>query len=212
MDQTRWLTDAEQHIWRTYLLGAAELFERLDCALRPYGVSLNEYSILVCLSEVEGHRLRMSELADGVHQSRSRLTHTINRMEAAGRVRRTTCGSDRRGVWAELTDEGYELLRQAAPAHVESVRRHFVDIAGSSDFAALGRIFDTVLDSPRDDGTRPPKTLIPLAPCPEDDEDDDAPMLVGQTIETGRRDDSAAGARGNGDRDAADRRVGAGSH
>lgn len=168
MEDTRWLSDAEQHIWRTYLLGAAELLERLDSALRPYDVSLNEYSILVCLSEVEGNRLRMSELADAVHQSRSRLTHTIARMELDGRVRRTTCGVDRRGVWAELTPEGLALLDRAAPAHVASVRRHLVDAAGAGDFAVLGRVFDAVLDTPRDDGSLAPKNLIPVAPGPID--------------------------------------------
>ncbi len=187
MEQTRWLSDAEQHIWRTYLLGAAELLERLDSALRPYDVSLNEYSILVCLSEVDGHRLRMSELADAVHQSRSRLTHTVSRMEQDGRVRRTTCGADRRGVWAELTAEGSALLERAAPAHVASVRRHLVDAAGPQDFAVLGRVFDAVLDTPRDDGSLAPKNLIPLAPCPVDEDGTNASAAGSSPLGGSRR-------------------------
>jgi len=160
------LSESEQRVWRTYLLGAAELLERLDTALRPFGLTLNEYSILVCLSESPDRRLRMSELADAVHQSPSRLTHTISRMELAGRVERTTCGADRRGVWAQLTDAGMKLLEDAAPAHVASVRRHFVDAAGPDDFAALGRVFDAVLDTPRDNGTMAPRQLLRVAPSP----------------------------------------------
>lgn len=166
MDELKWLTDEQQRVWRTYLLGGAELLERLDAALRPFDLSLNEYSVLVCLQESPEQRLRMSELADAVHQSRSRLTHTINRMEAAGRVERTTCGADRRGVWAQLTERGLALLTEAAPAHVASVRRHFVDASRPEDFAALGRVFDAVLDTPRDDGQMAPRQLLRVAPTP----------------------------------------------
>lgn len=173
MNDTRWLSEAEQRIWRTYLMGGAELLERMDVALRPFDLSLNEYSILVCLSESPDRRLRMSELADAVHQSRSRLTHTITRMEAAGRVTRSSCGADRRGVWAGLTDVGEALLDEAAPAHVASVRRHFVDAGGPEDFEALGRVFDAVLDTPRDDGRLAPRQLLRVAPCPTDDGSDE---------------------------------------
>lgn len=159
MSETRWLSESEQRIWRTFLLGYAELLDRLDVALRPHGLSVHEYSILVCLSETPDRRMRMSDLADAVHQSRSRLTHTITRMEKAGRVVRTTCGADRRGVWAQLTETGAELLDLAAPAHVESVRRHFVDVTGPDDLAAVGRAFGAILDTPRDDGTAVPKVL-----------------------------------------------------
>lgn len=178
MSEPQWLSDSEQRIWRTYLLGAAELWERLDLALRPFKLSLNEYSILVCLSEGPDQRLRMSELADAVHQSRSRLTHTITRMEVAGLVRRQASNSDRRGVWAELTDEGRGLLRECAPKHVESVRKHFVQPAGPDDWEALGRVFDAMLDTPRDDGTMAPRHFTLVAPTPTsepDEEPDDQP-------------------------------------
>lgn len=184
MSETRWLNDSEQRIWRTYLLGAAELWERLDLALRPFKLSLNEYSILVCLSEGPDQRLRMSELADAVHQSRSRLTHTISRMEDAGLVRRTASRSDRRGVWAELTPQGVKLLEESASAHVESVRRHLIDPAGPADWEALGRVFESLLDTPRDDGTMTPRHFTLVAPTPtaesdaEADTDPDEPACV----------------------------------
>lgn len=174
MSETRWLNESEQRIWRTYLLGAAELWERLDHALRPFNLSLNEYSILVCLSEGPDQRLRMSELADAVHQSRSRLTHTISRMEDAGLVQRTASRSDRRGVWAELTSEGIQLLEESASAHVESVRRHFIDPAGSADWEALGRVFEGLLDTARDDGTMTPRHFTLVAPTPTSEPDDES--------------------------------------
>ena len=147
-DAPRWLTAEQQRVWRAYLLGSARLSERLDVDLRQFGIDLAEYEILVCLEEVEGQRLRMSELADAVHQSRSRLTHTIARMERSELVVRTTCPTDRRGVWAQLTEPGLDLLRTAAPSHVAAVRRNFVEAIGPEDYAALGRAFDAVLAVP----------------------------------------------------------------
>jgi DNA-binding MarR family transcriptional regulator len=141
----RWLNSEQQRVWRAYLLGSALLQERIDADLRPFGLDRAEYEILVVLSESEDQRLRMAELADAVHQSRSRLTHTISRMETAGLVKRTSCPTDRRGVWAELTAEGFELIKQAAPTHVETVRRNFVEVMSEEDYAAVGRAFTAVI-------------------------------------------------------------------
>lgn len=143
--QARWLTKDQQRIWRSYLLGSARLSERLDADLRQFGIDLGEYEILVCLEEAPDRQLRMSELADAVHQSRSRLTHTVARMEQSGLVSRISCPSDRRGVWAQLTDAGFDLLKTAAPSHVQAVRTNFVEAMAPADFEALGRAFDAVL-------------------------------------------------------------------
>lgn len=123
--------------------------ERINADLAQYGLDVAEWEILVNLSEVEGRRMRMSDLADSVHQSRSRLTHTITRMEKSDLVRRTSCPKDRRGVWAELTDEGMALIVRAAPGHVETVRQNFVDAMTSDDYAAVGRAFAAVIDAGR---------------------------------------------------------------
>lgn len=146
----RWLTNDQQHAWRAYLLGSAVLSERLDAQLREHGLDLAEYEILVTLSEAADRQLRMAELADAVHQSRSRLTHTVTRMEKRGLIERTTCPVDRRGVWANLTDAGYRLLEEAAPSHVECVRRNFVDAVDDDTLAAIGRAFRAVVEVPQD--------------------------------------------------------------
>ncbi len=143
--QARWLDSEQQRIWRTYLLGVARIDEHLDNDLRRHGLDLAEYEILVCLEESPDRRLRMSELAAAVHQSRSRLTHTVSRMEKRGLVSRDSCPSDRRGVWAQLTPAGFELLASAAPSHVEAVREIFVEAVAEEDFRALGRAFESVL-------------------------------------------------------------------
>lgn len=141
-----WLTPEQQKVWRSYLLAKTRIDDYLDVALDEYGLSLDEYELLVRLSEAEGHTLRMGELALSVRHSRSRLTHTVARMEKKGWVQRQACTSDGRGVQAVLTDEGHELLKRAAPAHVDSVREVFVDAIGPDDYAALGRAMSAVLD------------------------------------------------------------------
>ena len=128
--------------------------DRIDRDLRSIGLSMPEYEIMVRLSESPERILRMAELADSVHHSRSRLTHTIARMEAAGLVERRSCPSDRRGVLARLTDEGYERLVEAAPLHVAGVRDAFVDAVDPEDFVAIGRAFEAV--TKRAAGTAPP--------------------------------------------------------
>ena len=143
--EPRWLNAEQQRIWRSFLNGVARINERLDAELRPFGLDLGEYEILVHLSESERHMLRMSDLAERVRQSRSRLTHTISRMETKGLVNRVACPSDRRGVNAIMTEAGYRLLVEAAPAHVESVRCALVDRVDPDDFEALGRAMEAVI-------------------------------------------------------------------
>ena len=143
----RWLDDAQQHSWRALMMGMTLLTERLDDDLRrEFNMSLNEYEVLVRLSERPGRAMRMAQLADAMAHSRSRVTHTVSRMEAAGYITRGTTPEDGRGVIATMTDQGYELLVRAAPCHVESVRVNLVDLVDEADFAAVGRVFDRVAD------------------------------------------------------------------
>lgn len=90
-------------------------------------LTMDDYEVLVQLSEAPEHRMRMSELSEQVVQSRSRLTQRIDRMVGHGWVRRQPCPEDGRGQFAVLTDEGFAVLAAAAPDHVESVRRHLID-------------------------------------------------------------------------------------
>ena len=140
-----WLTESQQRVWRSYLLAATHVRDYLEAALQDYHLSLAEYELLVRMSESPDRTVRMGELAASVGHSRSRLTHTIKRMESAGYVERMSCASDGRGVQARMTDAGFALLQTAAPAHVDSVRRVFVDAIDAEDFAALGRAMEATL-------------------------------------------------------------------
>ena len=143
----RWLDAGQQQSWRALVMGTTLLFDRLDDELRrTFDISLTEYEILVRLSERDGRQLRMAQLADALAHSRSRVTHTVARMEKAGLVERCTSPEDGRGVVARMTDHGWDLLVRAAPVHVRGVREHLVDLVDPADLAALGRVMNTVSD------------------------------------------------------------------
>jgi DNA-binding MarR family transcriptional regulator len=144
-NEVRWLTPDQQQAWRAYIMGTELLQHQLDRELREeHDISFSEYEILVRLSEAEDGRMRMAILADAMSHSRSRVTHTIARMERAKLVVREASDVDGRGVEAVMTPEGRRLLVAAAPTHVRGVREHLADLASPEDFAALGRIFDEV--------------------------------------------------------------------
>jgi DNA-binding MarR family transcriptional regulator len=146
-DETIWLDKDQQRSWRALVMGMTLLLDRLDDELnRACDLSLVEYEILVRLSEREGRQMRMAQLADALAHSRSRVTHTIARMERAGLVVRTSSPEDGRGVVASMTDEGYELLTRVAPLHVAGVRSHLVDLVSREDFEAVGRVMNAVAD------------------------------------------------------------------
>ena len=147
MTSPRWLDEHEQRVWRDALAATALLSARLgaDLAAGEPSLSMGEYELLVRLSEAPGGSLRMSELADGLVHSRSRLTHTATRMQAGGLLERRACPTDRRGVLAVITDAGREAIRAAAPAHVAAVREHLLDLLTAEQVATLGQVATAVV-------------------------------------------------------------------
>ncbi|MGC5307601.1 MarR family winged helix-turn-helix transcriptional regulator [Micromonospora zamorensis] len=144
---TRWLDPDEQRTWRAYLTASRVLMDTLDRELqREAGMPHAYYEILVQLSEAPGRQLRMSELAQAAGSSRSRLSHAVARLEAAGWVRREECPTDRRGQIAVLTDEGFATLAAAAPGHVEGVRRHLFDALSPAQVDQLRRISESLAE------------------------------------------------------------------
>lgn len=144
---TRWLSEDQQQDWRAYIVGSTLLMDTLDRELRQaHGIALAEYEILVRLSEAPGRMLRMAQIAASVRHSRSRVTHTVARMEKAGWIERREASGDGRGVDAVMTEAGWRLLEAAAHTHVTGVREHFVDLASEADFQALGRVMKATAD------------------------------------------------------------------
>jgi DNA-binding MarR family transcriptional regulator len=147
MTDTRWLDQEEQRTWRTFMLATKKLWEQLEREVdQGTEVPSAYYELLVRLSEAPGRRLRLSDLADQSQSSRSRLSHSLARLDALGWIRREACESDRRGAFAVLTDEGFDALQAAAPVHVESVRTHLFDVLDAEQLSQLRTISSRILE------------------------------------------------------------------
>ncbi|MEZ0089124.1 MarR family winged helix-turn-helix transcriptional regulator [Streptacidiphilus sp. EB129] len=128
MDEPRWLNNQEKAAWISFLAASNLVTRRLEQQLKDdAGLSHTQYEVLVQLSAAEGRAMRMTELADRLVTTKSGLTYQITQLERAGLVFRRSCPSDVRGVFAELTDQGMEVLRMAAPGHVAAVREALID-------------------------------------------------------------------------------------
>jgi DNA-binding MarR family transcriptional regulator len=121
---TPWLTEAEQCAWRTHLEVNRLLAYQLEKDLQPFGLTMNDYEILVNLSESEG-------------------------------VRRENCESDRRGLYAVLTEHGLETMRKVSPHHVASVRRHFMDLLEPESLLELDKALRPIAEHLRGQRGRP---------------------------------------------------------
>jgi DNA-binding MarR family transcriptional regulator len=142
-----WLDDLELRAWRSLLRAHARLLARLDAELQASkGMSVNDYGVLVQLSEEDGGRMRMSELAERLLLSPSGLTRRLDGLVRAGLVERRRCPTDRRGAYAVLTPAGHRRLESVAPDHVEQVRRHFVDRLTRAQLQAVADALDEIAD------------------------------------------------------------------
>ena len=142
------LSDAEQKAWRTFIESSWQLHTRLEEDLRATtGLSMNDYHVMVVLSETPGRRLRMGELAGRLVFSPSRITYQINSMVKRGLVRKQPCPEDGRGQEAVLTDEGMAALEAAAPLHLITVRDRFIDRLSWAELDVIATVFAKVREA-----------------------------------------------------------------
>jgi DNA-binding MarR family transcriptional regulator len=140
-----WLSDEQLQAWVSFL-GAHTLIERaLERHLHEAaGVSHAEYEILSRLRAAPGRRMRMGELAAGLFSPGSRLNYRVTRLAGLGLVRREQHPTDRRGLYAVLTDDGAGFLDRIAPGYVDAVRRVVLTPVTEGEFLELGRISEKV--------------------------------------------------------------------
>jgi DNA-binding MarR family transcriptional regulator len=103
----------------------------------------------------------MTDLAERLKITRSRLTYAVTRLEKDGLLRREDCQWDKRGSIAVLTDEGMAVLERAAPGHVETVRAHLFDHLAPHQVAQLEEIFTGVARALQGDEAGGPAEDVP---------------------------------------------------
>ncbi|HEY8548164.1 MAG TPA: MarR family transcriptional regulator [Acidimicrobiales bacterium] len=146
MAEVRWLTEDEQTAWRSLITMYTRLHAQLARELAAVSdLTYGDYGVLVALTDRPEPRARMYELADDLGWERSRVSHQVSRMVTRGWVRKERCDDDRRGSWVVLTDRGRGAIEAAAPSHVESVRRLFVDRLTPAELRTLTTLTQKVL-------------------------------------------------------------------
>ncbi|HET8867083.1 MAG TPA: MarR family transcriptional regulator [Agrococcus sp.] len=128
--------------WRGYFEGSRLLENELERRLKAScGLDLGDFNVLLVLSEAEGLRMRMGDLARQLAFAPGRLTYRVAALEREGLVAREPSAVDRRGTDAVLTDEGRTTLRRARPLHARHVDELFLDGLDAEALEVLDRVF-----------------------------------------------------------------------
>ncbi len=136
------LRSEELAAWRGMLAVHAHVTRVLDAEMQAaHNLSVSAYEVLMFLADAPGHRMRMSEIADGVLLTRSGCTRLVDRLARRGYVVRALADSDGRGLYAEITPEGLAVARDARRTHLAGVRREFLDRLTGEDQRRLGEIW-----------------------------------------------------------------------
>ncbi|MDA2810513.1 MarR family transcriptional regulator [Nocardiopsis sp. RSe5-2] len=141
-----WLTPEEQRAWRGFVRMNAILLDRLAQVQAAAGLSGADYVVLVELTDRPEGRVRFQELARAVEWEKSRMSHHIARMAKRGLVVRETCAEDGRGAVIAITPAGREAIERAAPSHVATVRRLFIDLLTPAELVVLTHVSERVLE------------------------------------------------------------------
>jgi len=131
--------------WRMFLRTHSTITRRLDADLiAAHGLTLRDYEVLIYLSWAPDGQMRPSDLTDMVILTRSGVTRLLAGLEEAGLVRRDACPSDRRVIYATLTDAGREKLREARPTHLRGVAELFTDRFDDEELETLRRLLENL--------------------------------------------------------------------
>jgi DNA-binding MarR family transcriptional regulator len=137
--------------WRGYIDTVGPLATALEADLAAFGLTNGDYEVLAWLSEADDEQMRMCDLAERLRLSPSGLTRRLDGLVSGGLVERASSTADRRVMMAQLTRKGRRLIETTAPDHVESVRRHLIDLLTPDEIAALASAFTKVRAHLRDE-------------------------------------------------------------
>jgi DNA-binding MarR family transcriptional regulator len=144
--EVRWLTVEEERVWRRWLTLNARLSATLQRELQDdAGLSMPDFEVLVHLTDSPEGRVRVTDLARLMQWERSRVSHHVTRMERRRLVQRVECAEDGRGAFVVITPPGRAVIEQAAPGHVNMVRRLIFDALSPEEVDAFATIIEKML-------------------------------------------------------------------
>lgn len=140
-------SDASTAAWWTFMAAHALLVQRVGGELSAAtALPLASFNVLRLLYEAPSGRLRLSELAEAVHLTRSGLTRLANRLEKGALLRREGGARDRRVSWAALTDQGRDEFRRARIVFARAVATHFGNCLSDEEAEDLSRVLTRMLN------------------------------------------------------------------
>jgi DNA-binding MarR family transcriptional regulator len=105
-----------------------------------HGLTINDLEALLRLAHAEDQRMRRVDLAEALLLTASGITRLLDGLESAGYVERATCASDRRVVYAVLTEAGRAKLEEASRSHVAEVQALFEERFDEHELAQLSEL------------------------------------------------------------------------
>lgn len=146
MPEVRWLNEREERAWRALQFMQMRLEAELARQLATEsGLSYPDYLVLVALTDRPEGRLRLFELGRVLGWEKSRLSHHVARMADRGLVKKERCDSDRRGAYVVVTKKGRREIESAAPGHVRTVRRLFIERLTADELDVIATAAERVL-------------------------------------------------------------------
>ena len=152
-----WLDGRQQRVWLAYIRVQLRLsYEMNRQLLAEGGMSLPDYDVLTALSVADGGRMQITVLAAHIGWERSRVSHHVRRMSTRGLVACGPSAADRRVTEVTLTGRGRQALEEAAPGHVDLVRRLFFEGLPEGLVGPLGDALESVYANIIKQGSLPP--------------------------------------------------------
>ncbi|HEY9647536.1 MAG TPA: MarR family transcriptional regulator [Chroococcidiopsis sp.] len=146
METTLILDNLRSSVWRLFLTANVRLLDRIETKMAEAGLPpLEWYDILLTLKEAPKQYMRLSDLADKVLLSRSNLTRLLDRLEKAQLLKRQPCPSDRRGLYAVLTDEGLAMQQRMWVVYSEGIAEYFACELTDEEAIVFQRVLQKLL-------------------------------------------------------------------
>ena len=144
---TNWLSPQEMDAWLAFITTTGDLMKAIEKDLSEFGLDRGDYQLLAMLSDSDDHQMRMCDLADQLRLTRSGLTRRMEGVLKKKLVTRIQSTEDGRVAFAQLTQKGFDLLKTAAPHHLESVRSLMIDLLSPAEIKAFASGFNKIANN-----------------------------------------------------------------
>ena len=138
----RWGAVEEMHAVTSLMRVQQLVLGQLDELLRQHGLTFARYEALVLLTFSRSGALPLGKMGERLQVHPTSVTSIVQRLEAAGLVVRRPHPEDGRGVLAEITDAGREVV-EAATADLVAARFAIADM-DKDDLTAISQLLRPV--------------------------------------------------------------------